>query len=40
MYIETSPFKLCVLILDIIMEGMVSQILILGPISFFMLFRK
>ena len=38
--IETRLFKLCVLILDIIMEGTMSQIFILGPSSFIMLFRK
>ena len=31
--IETRLFKFCVLILDIIMEGTVSQIFILGPSS-------
>ena len=39
--IETRHFKFCMLIPDIIMEGTVSQIFfILGPISYFMLFRK
>ena len=38
--IEARLFKLCVLILDVIMEGNVSQIFILGPSSYFMLFRK
>ena len=38
--IETRPFKFCVLILDVIMEGTVSQIFLLGPSSYFMLFRK
>ena len=34
--IETRLSKFCVLILDIIMEGTVSQILRLGPSSYFM----
>ena len=38
--IKTRLFKLCVLILDIIMEGTVSQIFYFGPSSYFMLFRK
>ena len=38
--IKTRLFKFCVLILDIIMEGTVSQNFYLGPSSYFMLFRK
>ena len=38
--IETRLLKLCVLIVDIIMEGTVSQIFILGPSFYEMLFRK
>ena len=38
--IEPRLFKLCVLILNIMMKGTISQIFILGPSSYFMLFRK
>ena len=38
--IETRLFKFVVLILDIIIEGTVSQIFILSPSSFFILLRK
>ena len=38
--IETRLFKFCVLNIDTIMEGTVSQIFILGPSFYFMLFRK
>ena len=38
--IETRFLKLCVLIVDIIIEGTVSQIFILGPSFYFMLSRK
>ena len=38
--IKTKLFKLCVLILDIIMEGKVFQVFLLGLSSYFMLFRK
>ena len=38
--IEGKPFKVCVLIIDGILEGTVSQIYILGPISYFLLFTK
>ena len=38
--IETRLLIFCVLIVDIIMEGMVSQIFILGPSLFFILSRK
>ena len=38
--IETRHLKFCMLILNTIMERTVSQIFILGPSSYFMLFRK
>ena len=38
--IETRLLKLCVLIVDSIMEGTVSQIFILGPSFDFILSRK
>ena len=38
--IKTRLFTFCVLNLDPIMEGTVSQIFILGPSFYFMLFRK
>ena len=38
--IKTRLVKFDVLILDIMMEGTVSQIFFLGPSSYFMLFRK
>ena len=37
--IETRLFKFCILIVDIIMEGTVSQIFVLCPSSYHMLFR-
>ena len=38
--IAIRHFKFHMLILNIIMEGTVSQIFIVGPSSYFMLFRK
>ena len=38
--IETRLLKFCVLIVDIIMEGTVSQIFILGPSFYFILSGK
>ena len=38
--IETRLLKFCVLIVDIIIEGTVSQIFILGPRFHFILSRK
>ena len=38
--VNTRPFKLCMLILDIILEGTVSPIYLLAHSSYFMLFRK
>ena len=38
--IKTKLFKFCVLILNIILEGIVSQIFLLGLSSYFMLFRQ
>ena len=38
--IETRLLKLCVLIVDIIIEGTMSQICILGPSFYFILSRK
>ena len=38
--IERRLFEFCELILDVIMVGTGSQIFILGPSSYFTLFRK